>query len=57
MSEKEKQNDLLLEESRVLSGSPLQGICQSKDELGQTLRVPDKHVLIRVSTYECVSVH
>ncbi|XP_054681925.1 nesprin-2 isoform X1 [Grus americana] len=38
MSEKEKQNDPLLEESSVLSDSPLQGIHQSKDRLGQSLQ-------------------
>ncbi|XP_026705487.1 nesprin-2 isoform X2 [Athene cunicularia] len=38
MSEKDKQNDLLLKESSVLSDSPLQGICQSKDRLGQTIQ-------------------
>ncbi|KAM9652315.1 nesprin-2 isoform 3-T5 [Morphnus guianensis] len=36
MSEKENQNDLLLEESSVLSDSPLQDIRHSKDRLGQT---------------------
>ncbi|XP_059675230.1 nesprin-2 [Gavia stellata] len=38
MSEKEKQNDPLLEESSVLSDSPLLGIHQSKDRLGQTVQ-------------------
>ncbi|XP_030307946.1 nesprin-2 [Calypte anna] len=39
MLEKEKQNDPLLEESSVLSDSPLQGIKgQSKDKLGQTFK-------------------
>ncbi|XP_075568151.1 nesprin-2 [Pelecanus crispus] len=38
MSEKDKQNDPLLEESSVLSDSPLQGIRQSKDRLGQTVQ-------------------
>ncbi|XP_063189611.1 nesprin-2 isoform X1 [Chroicocephalus ridibundus] len=38
MSEKEKQNDSLLEESSVLSDSPLKAICQNKDSLGQTVQ-------------------
>ncbi|XP_009990126.1 PREDICTED: nesprin-2-like, partial [Tauraco erythrolophus] len=38
MSEKEKQNDPLSEESSLLSDSPLQGICQSKDTLRQTVQ-------------------
>ncbi|KAM6130878.1 nesprin-2 [Pterocles gutturalis] len=38
MSEKEKQNDPLLEESNVLSDSPSQGVCQSKDGLGPTVQ-------------------
>ncbi|XP_053922750.1 nesprin-2 [Cuculus canorus] len=46
ISEKEKQNNPLLEESSVLSDSPLQDIRQSKDTLGQTVQVPDHCVLI-----------
>ncbi|KAM6392914.1 nesprin-2 [Pluvialis apricaria] len=46
MSEKEKQSDPLLEESSVLSDSPLQGIRQREDILGQTVQVPDKYILI-----------
>ncbi|XP_064368021.1 nesprin-2 isoform X2 [Dromaius novaehollandiae] len=38
VSEKEKQNDPLLEESSVLPDSPLQVICQSKDREGQTVQ-------------------
>ncbi|KAM9013927.1 nesprin-2 [Ara ararauna] len=38
MPEKEKQNDPLLKENSVLSDSPLQGVCQSKDKLGQTVQ-------------------
>lgn len=56
MSEKETKNDPLLEESSVLSNSPLQGIHQGKDEFGQTAQVPDKYILIHVSVYICVSV-
>lgn len=52
MSEKEKPNDTLLEESSALSDSPLQGVSQSKDRLEQTVQVPHKYVLIHV--YVCV---
>ncbi|XP_054017708.1 nesprin-2 [Dryobates pubescens] len=38
MSEKEKQNDPLLEESNVLSDSPLQGTHQGKDRLEHTVQ-------------------
>ncbi|XP_068803435.1 nesprin-2 [Struthio camelus] len=38
VSEKEKQNDPLLEESSVLPDSPFQGICQSKDREGQAVQ-------------------
>ncbi|KAM6445512.1 nesprin-2 isoform 2-T3 [Rhynochetos jubatus] len=38
MSETEKRRDPLLEESSVLSDSPLQGIHQSKDRLGQPVQ-------------------
>lgn len=54
MSEKENQNDTLLEESRVLSDSPLQDTCHSKDKLGPTGQVPDRYVLICVSVYTYV---
>lgn len=58
MPEKEKQNDPLLEENNVLSDSPLQGVCQSKDKLGQTVQVPDQYVqYMSVYIYPCVSVH
>lgn len=46
MSEKEGQNAPVLEESSVLSDSPLQDIHHSKDRLGQAVQVPDKCVLI-----------
>lgn len=49
MSEKEKPNDPLLEESSALSDSPLEGAIQSKDRLEQTVQVPDKYVVIHVS--------
>ncbi|XP_009068906.1 PREDICTED: nesprin-2-like, partial [Acanthisitta chloris] len=39
MSEKEKQNDLVLEESTVLSDSPLQGVHHGKDRLAQAVQV------------------
>ncbi|XP_065491707.1 nesprin-2 isoform X2 [Caloenas nicobarica] len=38
MSEKEKPNGALLEESSALSDSPLQGVSQSKDKLEQTVQ-------------------
>ncbi|XP_010138785.1 PREDICTED: nesprin-2-like, partial [Buceros rhinoceros silvestris] len=38
MSEKEKQNDPLLEESSALSDSPLQGSCHSQARFGQTVQ-------------------
>lgn len=56
MSEKDKQNDPLLEESSIFSDSLLQGICQSEDRLGQTDQVPDKYVPIHVSIYTYVCV-
>lgn len=54
MSEKERQSAPVLEESSVLSDSPLQDIHHSKDRLGQAVQVPDKCVLISVSVYMCV---
>lgn len=54
MSEKEKKNDPLLEESSVLSNSPLQDIHQGKDKFGQTAQVPDEYIFIHVSVYICV---
>lgn len=56
MSEKENQNDPLLEESSVLSDSPLQDTCHSKDRLGQTGQVPDRYVPIRVSVYTYIYI-
>lgn len=38
--EKEKQNGSLLEESSVLSDSPLQTIHEGKDRYSQTAQVP-----------------
>lgn len=40
VSEEEKQNGSLLEESSVLSDSPLQSIHQGKDKYSQTAQVP-----------------
>lgn len=56
MSEEGRQNAPVLEESSVLSDSPLQDIHHSRDRLGQAVQVPDKCVYIYIYVYVSVFI-